>query len=222
MKRLLAFALIAGCAPSRPPSAGPDDLAIETTLASQLAFDVTQVKKGDWVLYAVKIQGQLKTDHYKWAAVEEEGPAIWIENKYPAPPNPVPLIMKLKVERATGKVLEIWRGEPGGVPGKTYPSPRSTEEPKPRRDTSAAVPQTRETPDVIQVGGRTYNCTRVTTTLSYPDGRRSDLTNWFSKEVPFPASAALGGLVKRQFGRLTMELLLAGTGTARPELEIPK
>jgi hypothetical protein len=218
---ILAALLAAGCSPSRTV-APADDLATEKTLASQLAFDVTQVRKGDWVLYTVKLLGQAKTDYYKWAAVEEEGAAIWIENKYPAPPNPAPLVMKIKVERATGKVLEIWRGEPGGIPGKTYPSPRSVEEPKPRRDSSASQPQTREEPDVIQVGGKTFRCTRVTTTLSYPDGRKSTLTNWFSKDVPFPASAALGGLVRRQFGRLTMEILDSGTGMARPELEIPK
>jgi hypothetical protein len=37
----------------------------------------------------------------------------------------------------------------------------------------------------------------VTTTLTYPDRRKSTMINWFSKEVPFAASKTLGGLVKR-------------------------
>ena len=75
-------------------------------------------------------------------------------------------------------------------------------------------------PDRIVVGGKPYDCTRVTTVLAYPDGRKSTMTNWFSKEVPFGPTRALGGLVKRQFGRLSMELV-TGDHNGKPEMQVP-
>ena len=57
-------------------------------------------------------------------------------------------------------------------------------------------------------------------TLTYPDRRKSKMINWFSKDVPFAASRTLGGLVKRDFGRLSMELIKIDRD-ARPELLIP-
>jgi hypothetical protein len=61
----------------------------------------------------------------------------------------------------------------------------------------------------------------VTTTLSYPDGRKSTMVNWMSKDVPFAGHRTHGGLVKRQFGRIAMELIDHGDTGARPELAIP-
>ena len=46
------------------------------------------------------------------------------------------------------------------------------------------------------------------------------MTNWFSREVPFAPTRTLGGLVKRQFGRLSMELV-AGDRNGKPEMQIP-
>src|SRR4029078_9287871 len=92
---------------------------------------------------------------------------------------------------------------------------------RPVGDAAGAKADTKEEPDRIVVGGKPYDCTRVTTVLAYPDGRKSTMTNWFSKEVPFAPTKARGGLVKRQFGRLTMELV-TGDRNARPELQIPQ
>ena len=88
------------------------------------------------------------------------------------------------------------------------------------RDSAGAKADSKEEADRIVVGGKPYDCTRVTTVLAYPDGRKSTMTNWFSKDVPFAPTRALGGLVKRQFGRLTMELI-SGDHNAKPELLIP-
>jgi hypothetical protein len=55
---------------------------------------------------------------------------------------------------------------------------------------SSAKADTTEEPDRITVNGKPYDCTRVTTVLTYPDGRKeSKMINWFAKDVlPFPAS----------------------------------
>ncbi len=220
MKRLIFAPLLwmAACSAGEPAPRMTED-EFDTKIASAIAFDPSLLKVGDRVVYFVKRGSQNQTQTYTWTAVGEESGAVWIENKVPF--SPKPMIVKTKIERAGGKLLEQWVGEAGGVPGKTYPpAKQSGVEPKPVRDSGAAKADAKEVPDTIVVGGRSYACTKVTTSLSYPDGRRSTMTNWFSKEVPFAASAALGGLVKRQFGGLTMELV-AGDRNGKSELVIP-
>lgn len=189
----------------------------ETKIASAIAFDPALLRMGDRVVYFVKRTGENQTQTYTWSAVGEEAGAVWIENKVPFDPRP--MIVKTKIERS-GKVVEQWIGEPGGVPGKTYPSSRSEDGPRPVRDASSAKADSKEDPDKIVVGGKSYDCTKVTTNLVYPDGRKSTMVNWFAKDIPFAASKALGGLVRRQFGRLSMELV-SGDRSARSELLIP-
>jgi hypothetical protein len=219
MKRLIfaPLLLIAACSAGEPAPRMTED-EFDTKIASAIAFDPSLLKTGDRVVYFVKRDGQSQTQTYTWTAVSEESGAVWIENKVPF--SPKPMIVKSKIERAGGKLLEQWVGEAGGVPGKTYPSGKQSGEPKPNRDSSSAKADANEAPDSIVVGGRSYACTKVTTSLSYPDGRRSTMTNWFSKEVPFAATATLGGLVKRKIGGLTMELV-AGDRNGKSELVIP-
>jgi hypothetical protein len=211
--------LAAACASKEPEGAGMKmtETEFETKIATAIAFDPALLKVGDRVIYFVKRAGENQTQKYAWSAVSEEGGAIWIENKVPFDPRP--MIVKTKLDRS-GKVLEQWIGEPGGLPGKTYPSGHTDEGPRPVRDASSAKADSKEEVDRIVISGKSYDCTRVTTNLVYPDGRKSTMVNWFSKEVPFPPSKALGGLIKRQFGRLTMELAV-GDRSGQPEMAIP-
>lgn len=218
-KALIALLVLAGCSSGGGSQA--EHMTVkeyETKIASSIAFDPMLVKVGEKVVYFVKRVGDTETQRYSWSAVAEEGLSVWIENKVPFAPRD--MIVKTKLERS-GKVLEQWVGEPGGIPGQTYPTPRATEPPKGNRDSGSAKADSREEPDKITVGGRPYDCTRVTTVLTYPDGRKSTMTNWFSKEVPFAASRELGGLVKRQFGPITMEIAGSDPKGAKSELQIP-
>jgi hypothetical protein len=229
MKRLIFAPLIlvaaastlvlAGCSGSENgPGEKMTETEFETKIAAAIVYDPALLNIGDRVVYFVKRTGENQTQTYTWTAVGEESGAVWIENKVPF--NPRPMIVKTKIERG-GKVVEQWIGEAGGIPGQTYPNSRQTEsEPKPVRDSETAKAESKEAPDRIVVGGHSYDCTRVTTNLVYPDGRKSTMINWFSKEVPFAASKTLGGLVKRQFGRLSMELV-AGDRNGKSELVIP-
>jgi len=220
MKRMMMAPLIlilASCS-SNGDTAGEKmtETDFETKIATAIAFDPSLLKVGDRVIYFVKRTGENTTQKYQWSAVAEETGAIWIENKVPFDPRP--MIVKTKIERS-GKVLEQWIGEPGGVPGKTYPTSRPEEGPRPVRDANSAKADSKEELDRIVISGKSYDCTRVTTNLVYPDGRKSTMINWFSKEVPFPASKALGGLIKRQFGRLSMELAV-GDHSGQSEMPI--
>ena len=221
-KTMLALPLVilAACA---GPEAGPamTETEFETRIASRLIFDPALSKVGERVIYFVKRSGDPQIESYSWACVNEESGAVWIENKLPHQPRPV--IYKSKISRE-GKLIEQHVGEPGSPqPLKIWPREGAAPgvEAVVRRDSESATGASKEEPDTITVGGRPYGCTRVTTTLTYPDGRKSTMVNWFSKDVPFASKAAQGGLVKRQFGRLTMELAVFDVKGAPVELQLP-
>jgi hypothetical protein len=217
-KALMAVLLTAGCSSGGGQSGTSTETEFETKIATSIAFDPVLLRQGDRVVYFVKRTGETQTQKYTWAVVSDEGPSLWIENNVPFEGGR--MVSKTKIDRS-GTVLEQWIGEPGGIPGQRYSSAKAGPAPKPVRDSAAAKADSKEDPDRIVVGGKPYDCTRVTTVLTYPDGRKSTMINWFSKEVPFAASKPLGGLVKRQFGRLSMELV-AGDRNGKAELQIPK
>jgi len=217
-KALLAILLVAGCSSSGGGGgAQKSEADFENEIASAIMFDPALLKAGDRVIYFVKRAGESETQKYSWSAVAEDRTGIWIENSRPW--NASRMVVKSKLDRS-GKLLEQWVGEAGGVPGQTYPSPKTGDAPKHVRDSGSAKADSKEEPDRIVVGGKTYQCIKVTTVLAYPDGRKSTMTNWFSKEVPFAFTSAHGGLVKRLFGRLSMELV-AGDRNGKPEMQIP-
>lgn len=216
-KALFAFLLVAGCSSGGGQTGTSAETEFETRVATSIAFDPALLRQGDRVVYFVKRAGETQTQKYTWAVVSDEGASLWIENNFPYDAGR--LVSKTKIDRS-GTVLEQWVGEPGGVPGQRYSSAKAGPPASPVRDSSAAKADSKEDPDRIVVGGKPFDCTRVTTVLNYPDGRKSTMINWFSKEVPFPATKTLGGLVKRQFGRLTMELVV-GDRNGKAELQIP-
>ena len=219
MKKAFALLLLAaGCSSSSKSEESAADLEFEKFVATQLAFDPALLKGGQRVLYTVRQQGSATAEYYQWAAVGEDAQGVWIENKVPHPPTD--MVKKYKMDR-TGKLLEYWAGPPGGNPAKLFPKPGAAEPPPVRRDSSAAQPQSKEEPDTLTIGGKTYPCTKITTVLSYAGGRKSTMVNWLSREVPFAGQLTQGGLVKRQFGRITMELVDYGAQGARPELALP-
>ena len=229
MKRLAcALFVLAGCAPSStqtPPGDAPDELKFEMGIASQIAFDITKLKRGEKSMYAVRLLGKTQPDYVKYAVVDDDATSIWIENTVPADPRP--FVIKSRYDRTNAKLLERWAGEAGSaMPAKLYTRDGRKDEGAPQRDTSRAQADFKEEVDPITVAGKTWTATRVTTTLTYPGGRKSVLTDWYHKDVPFSVvienKRSLGGLLKRQFGRLTMELVTWEARGARAELEIPR
>lgn len=218
----LALLIAAGCGtPGKAPGEPIDDVGFEALLAQRIAFDATTLKLGDFAFYAVKVQGE-QPQYVKWAVVARQGANLWIENKLP--PNPRSWIIKSKFS-PKGKLLEQWRGEAGTMgPVRVYPPKDASPAPPVRRDSSRARATSRTSMEQLTVGGKTYACTKITTTLRYSGGRTSTMVNWCSKDVPFSLvvdGKSYGGLVRRSFGRLTMDLVNAGNTPPRPELTIP-
>jgi hypothetical protein len=228
MKRLAAIALlVTGCASSSKPASTKSELDFEMGAASQIAFDVTKLKRGERTIYSVKVLGNPEPSYVSFSVVDEDPESIWIENKVPFEKRG--FVIKSRYKRKTGEPIEAWGGEPGSAMPARYPLGKAPD-PVPQRDSGAAKADLKEDVDVITVAGRSWTATRVTTTLTYPDGRKSVLTDWYHKDVPFsvvlktgtPNEKSYGGLVKRQFGRLTMELIVWETKGAFSELTVPK
>jgi hypothetical protein len=175
----------------------------------------------------VKVLGNPEPSYVSFAVVDEDAESIWIENKVPFDKRG--FVIKSRYKRKTGELLERWAGEPGSAMPAKYPMGKKPDAVQ-QRDSSVAQAELREEVDTISVARKSWTATRVTTTLAYPDGRKSVLTDWYHKDVPFsvilrtgtPNEKSYGGLVKRQFGRLTMELLLWDTHGAFSELNLPK
>ncbi len=217
MKRLWWLALIgAGCTPSSTaPAAAPADVELEKFVAVQVAFDALLLKPGQWALYRLKVEGLPRTEIFKWSVVGADAKGVWVENKVPH--GETGMVRKTRFDRA-GKLVEAWMGPPGGVPAQVWPKPGAA--PPPARP--AVPPAFQETAEPATAAGRVFRCTKVSSEASYPDGRKVAVVSWFCPDVPFAGQARYGGLVRRQVGRVTFELLDAGTGIGRPELEIPK
>lgn len=219
MKRLWALALLAGCAPSTTsapaPAAAPADVELEKFVAVQLPFDATLLKPGQWALYRLKVEGAPQTEIYKWSVVGSDAKGVWVENKVPHASTG--MIRKSRYDRA-GKLLEAWIGPPGGLPAQVWPKAGAA----PPAGRASTPPAFKEEAEPASAGNRVFRCTKVTSEAAYPDGRKVAVVSWFSVELPFAGLARYGGLVRRTVGRVTMELMDAGTGLGRPELEIPK
>jgi hypothetical protein len=226
MKRAIALLLMAGCADLPPqggaatPAAadpGPTALDFEKFVVTQFAFDPSFVRTGYRATYVLKVQGEGLSEHHSIAAVADAPNGVWVEIRRPAPP--VGMIEKSLYER-TGRLLERWVGPPGGSPAQTYPPPgQPLPPPGPRQPVPVKV---QEVTDRISVGGRGYDCLRLTSPLKYPDGRMGTLVSWFSAEVPFSGTAKYGGIVKRTAGRASLELLTHAAAGAKPELDLPR
>lgn len=219
MKRTaLALLILAACAPAKKDDPKPDPNA-ELVAAAQLMFDMSKLSEGDWARYTIRQEGT-GPQVVKFAAVKGgDAEGIWIENKVPG--DPAPFIIKSKYGWK-GELIERWVGEPGSLrPAKIFPTDQKTETPKQPEEPKVS---TKIEEERITISGRTFDCAKITTTLTYSSGRTSTLTNWCSPEVPFSVlheGKSYGGLVKRLFGKITMELANYGQD-AQVELVIPK
>lgn len=149
-KALLAILLTASCS-SGGGQAGPSaETEFETKIATSIAFDPALLRQGDRVVYFVKRSGETQTQKHSWAAVSDEGATLWIENNVPFDGGR--MVSKTKIDRS-GKVLEQWVGEPGGIPGQRYSSAQAGPAPRPVRDSSTAKADSKEEPDRVVVGG---------------------------------------------------------------------
>lgn len=220
MKRAWILLLASGCAApaSNPPPARPaaSDLDFERFVATQLRFDPLLVKGGDYALYSLKAPGQLQPEHYRWSVVSADPKGLWVEIRVPHAETG--MVSKTRYDRA-GKVVEVWMGPPGGSPAQVWPKPGSSMAPPPR---PASIPSVREEADVVNAAGRSFRCVKVSSEAAHPDGRKVPVISWFSAEVPFAGQARYGGLVKRQIGRVILELVDSGNRRSVPELEIPR
>ncbi len=218
MKRFSAVLLIlAGCGTTEEPGPG-DAPSEEITYAMMFSTDPNLLRVGQFGIYSCKVQGESLSYTTTMKVTGEDAEGLWIEQKVPANPNP--FIVKSHISRK-GDLLESWVGEPRGTPAKTYPLKDQKPGPKAIEPADVKTEVTRET---IKVGGRSYDCTKLISTITYKNGKTSTMTSWCSMEAPFPLikdGQPVGGVVRRQYGKVIVELHGMGDN-AKEELVLPK
>jgi hypothetical protein len=227
MNKILAAAFVAlslfGC--SSPPARGPKDDPTAQEMAIVMAVGVqetSQLKVGQWALYSVRSTGATSTASTRLAVVGAEGGNFWIENRTTAPGEtgrPRTLVWKYLID-STGKPLKVWVAEPPGKPAEVPMSAhRTPAPPDPRSNVDIAKERV-----TISTTGKVFECTRLTSKTTYPDGRATTLTTWCSEDVPFSAvhdGKSYGGVVRRTYGPHTLELTAKGID-AVPEITLPE
>lgn len=221
MKKTLIWSavIVAGCgSPGGGPAEAPNE---EIMNATRFATDPNLLRVGQFGIYSCRVQGESQGYTTTMKVTGEDAEGLWIEQKLPG--SPTPFIIKTHITRQ-GELIESWIGEPRGKPAKAYDrNDTSKEQPKviPSSIVSQHVEVTRET---ITVAGRSYDCTKLISTITYSNGKTSTLIDWCSPEAPFTLlheHKPVGGVVRRQYGKLLVELHSMGTN-AREELVIPR
>ncbi|HTF57194.1 MAG TPA: hypothetical protein VK661_08175, partial [Planctomycetota bacterium] len=212
MKRSVALALLAlgACqAPQKRVDAEAvraQELGVVMSLSVQ---EASQLKTGQWVLYTVRTEGMPTPMSTRIAVVAAEGDRFWIENRTDQENRRI--ISKIQVDK-TGKPLQLWVGELGTTrPTKVYPGKdadgKPIEPPKPHDPDPKTKVEIAKERITISTTGKAYDCTRLTSKATYPDGRETMLVTWCSPEVPFSVmyeGKSYGGVVRRAYGRHTM------------------
>jgi hypothetical protein len=174
--------------------------------------DVTRLRTGQWAGYR---EGERT---FTLAAVGVAGDRVWIE----------------VIEEGEPRQVSARLVSPDGVIHKAYygeiskDGQRSAVEPQTLEQDGSAAParlgeKGRETgEETLQVGGRELKTQRVKVRFEDLEGRLTEETTWWSKEVPpIYAGTDAGGLVRRQTGASKIELTGFGSD-ARALLEVPR
>ncbi|HVE40092.1 MAG TPA: hypothetical protein VNM14_09410 [Planctomycetota bacterium] len=174
--------------------------------------DVTRLRTGQWASYR---EGERS---FTLAAVGVAGDRVWIEVIEEGEPRQV----SARLVSPDGVIHKAFYGEVSKDGQKSSVEPQTLEQ-----DGSAAPTRLGETgretgEEAVTVGGRELKSQRVKVRFEDLEGRLTEETTWWHKDVPpIYAGTDAGGLVRRRTGASTIELTGFGTD-ARPLLEVPR
>jgi hypothetical protein len=174
--------------------------------------DVTRLKTGQWAGYR---EGERA---FTLAAVGVAGDRVWIEVIEEGEPRQV----SARLVSPDGVIHKAYYGEVSKDGQRSAVEPQTLEQ-----DGTAAPARLGETgretgEETVQVGGRELKAQRVKVRYEDLEGRLTEETTWWHKDVPpIYAGTDAGGLVRRRSGASTIELTGFGND-ARPLLEVPR
>jgi hypothetical protein len=218
---LLILPALAGCifgsGKSSEVTKVPDEMKRTRPVAPKLPDrhpygDVTRLRPGQWAAYR---EGERT---FTLAAVGVAGDRVWIEVVEEGEPRQV----SARLVSPDGVIHKAFYGEISKDGHKSSAEPQTLEQ------DGAALPSRlgetgRETgEETLQVAGRELKTQRVKVRFEDLEGRLTEETTWWHKDVPpIYAGTDAGGLVRRRTGAATLELTGFGSD-ARPLLEVPR
>jgi hypothetical protein len=176
--------------------------------------DLAKLRPGQWATYR---EGSRTLT---LAAVGVAGDRFWIEVIEQAPDYT--RLVSARLVSPDGVIHKAYYGEIFKNDEKSAVEPQSLEQ-----DAATAPPRLGETgretgEETVVVGGRELRAHRVKVRYEDLEGRLTEeVTLWHKDVPPVYAGSDAGGLVRRQAGAATVELIGFGTD-ARPSIEIPR
>ncbi len=218
---LLVLVALAGCVfgsgKSSEATKVPEEMKRTRPVAPKLPDrhpygDIARLKTGQWASYR---EGERS---FTLAAVGVAGDRVWIEVIEEGEPRQV----SARLVSPDGVIHKAYYGEISKDGQTSSVEPQTLEQ-----DGSAAPVRLGETgretgEETVTVGGRELKAQRVKVRFEDLEGRLTEETTWWHKDVPpLYAGTDAGGLLRRRTGASTIELTGFGTD-ARPLLEVPR
>jgi hypothetical protein len=218
---LLLLPALAGCIFSSGKSSEatkvPEEMKRTRPVAPKLPDrhpfgDVTRLRSGQWATYR---EGDRT---FTLAAVGVAGDRVWIEVIEEGEPR----LISARLVSPDGVIHKAYYGEVF-KDGQKSPVEAQTLEQDGTAPAARLGESSREVgEETIVVGGRELKAQRVKVRFEDLEGRLTEETTWWHKDVPpIYAGTDAGGLLRRKTGASTIELTAFGND-ARPLLEVPR
>ena len=170
-----------------PAGTFAEDPAPPQVLDRALAhYDFTATKLGQRLKYEITLDDDDEKIPFTIACIEEDADHVWIETDATTYQSHPGTLMRFKIARKGGKILQAWWGEPGKEARSIEVTP--TPEPKPGGDKLEVEGTGRVTKEVLRVKGGPFECEKVeldivqsSEVLSFRIRSRI----WLSDEMPF-------------------------------------
>ncbi|MBI2921536.1 MAG: hypothetical protein HYY18_10680 [Planctomycetes bacterium] len=179
--------LLAVCMALACPGAGAEDPAPPQVLDRALAhYDFTATKLGQRLKYELTLDDGDEKIPFTIACVEEDADHVWIETDATTVESHPGTLMRFKIARKGGKILQAWWGKPGEDARAIDVAPMP--EGKPGGDKLKAEGTGKVTTEVLRVKGGPFECEKVEVDVVYSSevlSLRVRSTIWLSEEMPF-------------------------------------
>lgn len=149
-------------------------------------YDFTATKLGQRLKYEITLDDEEEKIPFTIACIEEDADHVWIETDATTYQSHPGTLMRFKIARKGGKILQAWWGKPGEEARAIDVTP--TPEAKPGGDKLKTEGTGKVTTEVLRVKGGPFECEKVEVDVVHSSdvlSFRIRSTIWLSDEMPF-------------------------------------